>query len=116
MKLGTDLVEIRRIERSLEKFGERFKERFMTPSEIARTKSIESMAGIWAAKEAISKALGCGIGKDLAFQDIEILKDEYGRPFFRLSEKAGSRHPIKESSLSISHDGGFALAVVAIEP
>jgi holo-[acyl-carrier protein] synthase len=114
MKLGTDIVEIKRVERSLEKFGDRFKEKFLTPDEIARTERIESLAGLWAAKEAISKALGCGIGKDLSFHDIEIIKDKHGAPSFQLSERAQSRHPHKESSLSISHDGGFAIAVVLI--
>ncbi len=114
MKIGTDIVQISRIERSLKKFGDRFKEKYLTPSEIDRTKKLESLAGLWAAKEAISKALGCGIGRELAFHDIEISKDSRGAPYFRLTPEAQEKHQIKESSLSISHDGGFAIAVVAI--
>jgi holo-[acyl-carrier protein] synthase len=58
--------------------------------------------------------LGCGIGKELLFQDIEITKDAKGAPGFTLTPKAQKRHQIKGSSLSISHDGGFAIAVAVI--
>ena len=114
MKIGTDIIQISRIERSLEKFGDRFKEKYLTSSEIARTKKIESLAGLWAAKEAIAKALGCGIGSELSFHDITVSKDPRGTPCFALSTQAQIQHKIKESSLSISHDGGFAIAVVVI--
>jgi len=114
MKIGTDIIQISRLERSLKKFGDRFKSKFLTPAEIERTKKIESIAGLWAAKEAISKALGCGIGSKLAFHDIEVGKDSRGAPYFTLSTQAQEQHRIKESSLSISHDGGFAIAVVVI--
>ena len=115
MKIGTDIVQISRIERSLEKFGDHFKEKYLTSSEIERTKKTESLAGLWAAKEAIAKALGCGIGSNLSFLDITISKDSRGAPSFTLSVQAQAKHNIKESSLSISHDGGFAIAVVVIE-
>jgi len=114
MKIGTDIVEIGRVERSLEKFGDNFKRRFLNSDEIAIAKKTESLAGFWAAKEAISKALGCGIGSRLAFHDILISKDHLGAPYFSLSKQAQEIHSIEESSLSISHDGGFAIAVVAI--
>ena len=114
MKVGTDIVEIKRVGRSLEKFGDRFKEKYLNPGEIARTKRVESLAGLWAAKEAVAKALGCGIGKDLSFQDIEIIKNTQGAPSFRLSKKAQKIHQIKDGSLSISHDGGFAIAVAVV--
>ena len=114
MKLGTDIIQIQRIETLVTKYGNKFKERFLNPEEIQNIQKIESVAGYWAAKEAISKALGCGIGKDLAFHDISISKTHKGAPIFTLSESAQAVHLIKESSLSISHDGGFAIAVVAI--
>lgn len=114
MKIGTDIVEIKRIERSIEKFGDNFKKRFLSSDEIKIATKTESLAGFWAAKEAISKALGCGIGARLSFADIIISKDPQGAPYFKLSEWAQSIHGIKESSLSISHDGGFAIAVVVI--
>ncbi|SFZ97716.1 Holo-[acyl-carrier protein] synthase [hydrothermal vent metagenome] len=115
MKLGTDIIKIDRIENSLEKFGEKFKIKFLNESEISIVKKTQSIAGFWAAKEAISKALGCGIGAELSFHDIVISKDHKGAPSFILKEKAQNRHKITSSSLSISHDGGFAIAVVAID-
>ena len=115
MKIGTDIIEIKRVERSLEKFGEKFKIKFLHESEIELAKKTESIAGFWAAKEAIAKALGCGIGVELTFHDIYIQKSTKGAPYFTLSNKAQKIHNIKESSLSISHDGGFAIAVVAIQ-
>ena len=115
MKLGTDIIKIDRIEKSLDKFGEKFKTKFLNESEIKILKKTQSIAGFWAAKEAISKALGCGIGAELSFHDIIISKNKKGAPSFTLSKEAQNRHNIKSSSLSISHDGGFAIAVVAIK-
>ena len=114
MKIGTDIIQINRVEKSLEKFGKKFKLKFLNTSEIELAKKTESIAGFWAAKEAIAKALGCGIGAELSFHDIIIEKSKKGAPSFTLSEVAQNRHAIKDSSLSISHDGGFAIAVVVI--
>ena len=114
MKIGTDIIQISRIEKLLEKFGNKFKEKFLNPEEITLVKRTESIAGFWSAKEAISKALGCGIGEELSFHDIIISKTPKGAPSFTLSPEAQKRHKIKESSLSISHDGGFAIAIVVI--
>lgn len=114
MKIGTDIIQISRIEKLLAKFDSSFKERFLNKEEIEILKKTESIAGFWAAKEAIAKALGCGIGAELSFHDIIISKTPRGVPVFKLSQKAQNIHHIKTSSLSISHDGGFAIAVVAI--
>jgi len=114
MKIGTDIIQISRIEKLLKKYGNTFKEKFLNPDEIALAKRPESIAGFWAAKEAISKALGCGIGEELSFHDIIITKDHKGAPSFTLTQKAQKQHNIKKSSLSISHDGGFAIAIVVI--
>lgn len=115
MKIGTDIIQIQRVESLLNRYGDKFKERFLSNEEIALAKRLETTAGFWAAKEAIAKALGCGIGKQLSFHDIIITKNDLGAPSFQLSKEAQQHHPIKESSLSISHDGGFAIAVVAIK-
>ena len=88
MKIGTDIIEISRIERSLTRFGDRFKERFLHPQEMELVKKTSSIAGFWAAKEAISKALGYGIGSELSFHDIIITKDSRGAPSFSLTPKA----------------------------
>ncbi len=114
MKIGTDITVISRIEKSLDKFGKKFLDRFLDKEEQQLSTKIESIAGYWASKEAISKALGCGIGAELSFFDIKIYKDSKNAPHFRLSPKAQKLHAIKSSSLSISHDGGFAIAVVVL--
>jgi len=114
MKIGTDITVVSRIEKSLEKFGDKFLNKFLNKEEIKLSPKIESIAGYWAAKEAISKALGCGIGAELSFHDIILYKDEKKAPHFKLSAKAQEVHKIKNSSLSIAHDGGFAIAMVII--
>jgi holo-[acyl-carrier protein] synthase len=116
LKIGTDIVAIERVEQALKRFGRRFPDRYLSPDEYdaART-SAASLAGYWAAKEAIAKALGCGIGSSLAFHDIRLAKDPHGAPFFSLSTDASRRFPLRQSSLSISHDGGFAIAVAVVE-
>ena len=115
MKIGTDIIQISRIENALGKYGDTFKKRFLNPEEISLVDKVESLAGLWAAKEAIAKALGCGIGSRLGFHDIHIAKDPYGAPYFTLGADAQAIHPISSTSLSISHDGGFAIAVVVID-
>ena len=114
IRVGTDLVAVERIARAKESFGERFLKRFLLPEEYERSRSAASLAGRWAAKEAVAKALGCGIGAELSFHDILLRHDAKGAPFFTLSEKASRRFAVRESSLSISHDGGFAMAVVVL--
>lgn len=115
MKIGTDIVVIERIKKALDKFGDKYKKRFLSDEEIeSLSQKPDSIAGYWAAKEAISKALGCGIGQALEFHDIILYKDSLNAPHFRLSAKAQKLHKVIDSSLSISHDGGFAIAVVAI--
>lgn len=112
--IGVDIVAISRIEGFIVKFGDKALDRFLDKGEQILCKKIESIAGFWAAKEAIAKALGTGIGEELGFDDISIYKDEKGAPKFRLKESLIGKYNIKETSLSISHDGGFAIAVAVI--
>ncbi|MCB4773514.1 MAG: holo-ACP synthase [Sulfurovum sp.] len=114
MKIGTDIVQIQRIEKLIQNHGVTFKQRFLSKDEITLAKQTETIAGFWAAKEAIAKALGCGIGSQLSFHDIVITKDHKGAPHFKLTKEIQKRYKIKETSLSISHDGGFAIAVAVI--
>lgn len=72
------------------------------------------IAGFWAAKEALSKALGCGISKNLGFLDMCISKDSSGASHIKLSTKANNHFKVNRISLSISHDGGFAIAAVIV--
>ena len=80
---------------------------------------MQSFAGRFAAKEAVAKALGTGIGtKGVSFADMEILSDAYGMPCVTLTGKALQVYKEKKGrsiSVSISHDGGFAIAVCHIE-
>jgi len=115
MKIGTDITVVSRLENSIKKFGNKFLDRFLSKEEQKElSNKPQSIAGYWAAKEAVAKALGCGICADLGFHDIILYKDEKKAPHFKLSAKAQAFHQINNSSLSIAHDGGFAIAVVVI--
>lgn len=113
--LGIDLIKISRIEAFYERFGDKALEKFLSPQEIANTKNTSSYAGLWAAKEAVAKALGLGISKECGFHDIKIHKNSSGAPYFTLSAHLVSRFSITQSALSITHDGDYAIAVASIQ-
>ena len=113
--IGTDIVQITRFEQFRERFGDKALRRFLSQDEIDLVKSDATAAGFWAAKEAISKALGTGIGSTCGFHDIVIYKDQKGAPKFTLSAHLIEAYEITALSLSIAHDGGFAIAIAAIE-
>lgn len=110
--IGIDIVSIDRIKKMYEKFGEKFYERFLSQKECELVKKVETATGFWAAKEAASKAIGTGIGANCSFHDIKIKKDEFGKPKIKYSKNIRKKFGIKKSYLSITHDGGFAVAVV----
>src|SRR5262252_1585321 len=87
--IGVDLVECTRIERSLERFGEKFLRRVFTEGEIAYSMSMKfparHLAARFAAKEAVSKAFGTGIGKAMGWRDIDVRKKPSGEPFLVFS-------------------------------
>lgn len=125
--IGTDLVQVSRIETTLKKFGTAFEEKIFTPFERERAKRYPPKkqaafyAKRFAAKEAFSKALGSGIGSEAFFQDIEIQNDEKGAPFFNLTGKAlaslnqkAGKAPVK-IHLSLSDEKEFAICFVIIE-
>jgi holo-[acyl-carrier protein] synthase len=114
IEVGTDIVSVERIRKAYDSFGEAFYERFLTPSERELVKKTETAAGFWAAKEAAAKALGCGIGSELAFYDMRLDKDERGAPMLRFSDNARKRFGIESCSLSISHEKSFAIAVIVV--
>jgi len=111
--IGIDIVVISRIEKMTEKFGTKALKRFLTKKEILLAKTISSIAGFWAVKEAGSKAIGTGIGSECSFFDMKISKTKSGQPKLKYSKKIRKKFNIKKSSVSITHDGGFAIAVVA---
>lgn len=100
-KIGTDIVKISRIEKSIKK--ESFKNMVFSVNEISYCKTAESFAGLFAAKEAYFKAAGTGINKRL--NEIEILHNEKGRPYI---------NGLPCSDVSISHDGEYAAATVIL--
>ena len=110
--IGIDIVSIKRFEKFLEK--KTALEKYLSDEEISLITSPSTAAGFFAAKEAISKALGTGIGAKCNFKDIKIHKDSQGAPFYTLSLHIIEQFDITETSLSISHDGGFAIAVAVI--
>lgn len=113
--IGIDIVEIKRISASKVKFGDGFLRKFLSKTEIDIANSDSTIAGFFAAKEAISKALGVGIGAEFSFLDAVIYKDSNGAPKIKFSQDTLHKFGIKNSSLSITHDGGFAIAAVIIE-
>lgn len=101
MKIGTDIVQISRMEKSLK--NERFKSKVFTENEIAYCKRAENFAGLFAGKEAYLKALGTGI--DCELNSIEIMHNEKGKPYL---------NGVENSDISISHDGDYAVATVIL--
>ena len=99
----------------MQRFGEKALDRFLSKEEQKLVKNYKTASGFWAAKEACSKALGVGIGSECSFFDIHISKTPKGAPCISLSQKVMQLFEIKDTSLSITHDGDYAIAVVAIE-
>ncbi len=107
--VGIDLVDVARFESKLNQTAG-LQERIFTSEEIGS--KTESLAGYWAAKEALIKALGNPTG--LSFQDVQVVKDDLGKPRLELSGQTDIRANelgISNWHLSISHDGGMAVAV-----
>ena len=110
--IGIDITSIDRIKKMHEKFGIKAYEKFLNPKEIELIKKPETAAGFWAAKEAASKAIATGIGSHCGFHDIKISKGKLGNPKIKYKKKVRKAFGIKDSHLSITHDSGFAIAVV----
>lgn len=117
--IGLDIVDIARIEKAARNIL--FYTKNFTESEIALIKSrangAETAAGNFAAKEAVLKCLGCGIF-DMPLSDIEVLREQTGRPYVNLHGKAKEKAielGIRKMHISISHTGGFAAAQAVAE-
>jgi holo-[acyl-carrier protein] synthase len=124
--IGSDLIDIRRIERSLERYGERFVARIFTEIEQAKSERRKqrgaSYAKRFAAKEACSKALGCGIADGVFWRDMGVVNLPGGKPTMHLTGGAAARlermippayHPVIH--LTITDDFPLAQAFVIIE-
>lgn len=113
--IGIDLIKTSRMNRLMERFGDKALQKFLSTDEIKLVKNYKTAAGFWAVKEAVSKALGVGIGSECKFHDIRILKTIKGAPRLELKSNIMQSYNIKDISVSITHDGEYAIAVVAIE-
>jgi len=115
LRVGIDLVEIKRIAVVMDKYGERFTRRVFTDRELAICHHRpERFATRFAAKEAVSKALGCGIGR-VSWREIEVVTDASGRPELMLHGSAAelaAELGLGEWAVSLSHTAEQAIALV----
>lgn len=115
LRTGVDLIEVARIEEVVARHGKHYLERIYTPAELEQCgRRAESLAGRFAAKEAVAKALGCGIG-DVTWKEIEVLGDEQNAPSLFLhgaAERKAREQGLGTWSVSISHTQSHALALV----
>jgi len=113
-ELGIDIVRVERIRAAIERFGERFSNRVLTPSERRYVRSRpETFAGRWAAKEAVSKVLGLGV-RGIGWKDIEVERLPTGQPAIRLHGRAAQRAEqlgMGRIALSITHESDYAVAI-----
>ena len=117
--IGNDIIEIERIEKAISKEG--FKNKVYTQKELENIKKrgdrVETYAGIFSAKEAISKAIGTGV-REFSLTDLEILNDDLGKPYVAVSEKLDKIIKDKKEDyqieISISHSKKYATAVAIV--
>lgn len=120
--LGIDLVDCERIQNSIERFGERFLQRVFTDGEIAYCNSMKfsarHFAARFAAKEALSKAFGTGIGHAMGWRDLDVQKRESGEPFVVLSggaEMMAKERQVARIWISLSHTEQSGMATIILE-
>ncbi|HUZ97101.1 MAG TPA: holo-ACP synthase [Edaphobacter sp.] len=120
--LGTDLIEIERVQQSLARFGQRFMDKVFTEGEIAycqqKKHAAESFAARFAAKEAAAKALGTGIARGISWREIEVRRNPGERPTLHLTGRAAERADsmgVRHLQLSLTHSRDVAMAVVIAE-
>lgn len=120
--IGTDLVEIARIEQALERWGERFARRVLVPHELARLaghrKPAAYLAKRFAAKEAFSKAMGTGIRAPVNWLNIGVVNHASGRPYLELAPPLAAlveRRGIRTVHVSLTDERGMAAAFVVLE-
>lgn len=113
--IGVDIIEIERVADSIDRFGDRFLERIYTGPELAYCNGrVESLAARWAAKEAVAKALGTGIGQ-VGWQEIEVISDHNCCPTIRLHGAAAelaAQRGVTGFTVSLSHAKDYAVAFV----
>ena len=121
--IGTDIIDTRRINNVINRYGEKFKKRCFSNNEIIRSENrfnlTNSYAKRYAAKEACSKALGTGLAKGIFWKDVEVVNDKYGKPFIKLHNNALKRiNKITKKDykieVSLSDEKNYAIANVII--
>lgn len=120
LSVGVDLIELNRIRRIVTRYGDRFLTRIYTPGEVALYRDrVPELAVRFAAKEAVSKALGVGLNHlsalGIGWQEVEVLPDPLGKPLVRLSGRAkllAEDQGLSEWAISLSHSREFAVAFV----
>ena len=121
--IGTDIIDIRRIEKIIQKYGNKFIKRCFSIHEITRSESqfniINSYAKRYAAKEACSKALGTGLARGIFWKDIEVVNNKYGKPLINLYNNALTRinkmtNKDYRIEISLSDEKNYAIANVII--
>jgi len=119
--IGTDLIEVERVKKSVEKING-FKEKIFCPGEVAYCESkknkFEHYAGRFAVKEAFFKAIGTGWRNGLGFNEIEVVNDKLGKPVINLHGKTlefAKKHKFTNMQATISHVKNTAVAFVIIE-
>ena len=116
---GIDLVDCPRIEKMVDKHGEHFLDRVFTKAEQGQAQdtknSIEKLSGRFAAKEAVLKLIGTGWRGKIAWTDIEVVNDKFGKPTVSISgevKKLADEMGIEQMTLSITHTANFVMASV----
>jgi holo-[acyl-carrier protein] synthase len=113
-EVGIDIIKVERIRAALDRFGDRFSARVLTPSERRYVRDRpETFAGRWAAKEAVSKVLGLGV-RGIGWRDIEVERLPTGQPAIRLHGRAAARAEqlgMGRIALSITHEADYAVAI-----
>jgi holo-[acyl-carrier protein] synthase len=120
LSVGVDLVELDRVRRMVARYGDRFLARIYTPREVALYRDrVPELAVRFAAKEAVSKALGVGLNHlsalGIGWHEVEVLPDSLGKPLVRLSGRAqalAEEQELHEWAISLSHSRDFAVAFV----
>jgi len=120
--IGADLVECARIQRSIDRFGDRFLRRVFTDGEIEYSMSMKfparHLAARFAAKEAVSKAFGTGIGKAMGWRNIDIRKKSSGEPFLVFSgpaQELAVARGVASALITLSHTEHHAVAMIVLE-
>ena len=121
---GIDIIDINRVRKVIDKYGNKFKKRCFSISEIERSEkrknSVESYAKRYAAKEACAKALGTGLARGVFWKDIEVKNNQFGKPFIKLHGKAKeifkkmNKTSNTQIEVSLSDEKKYAIANVTI--